>query len=180
MVSFVLPLLAALPMVKGSTETETSYPANRRAVHGIGDPKVPISETETIAALFPIKAWEQVLVFSVGVGALISVPIFKLLTGLPPFMGILGSLALVWILTEALQRARPGEGHHHLRVAQVLKQIDLPSILFFVGILLSVAALEVTGILGQLSGWLENTIAIATSLLSASDSFLRYSTMSPW
>ena len=121
----------------------------------------------------PVKKWERNLVFFAGIGSLIAVPFFKIATGLPPFMGVLGALAFIWILTEALGKSRSGIELLHLSVAKALRKIDLPSILFFVGILLSVAALEVGGILHSLAQWLDaavgdrRLIVIALGILSA-------------
>ncbi len=77
------------------------------------------------------------LVFFVGVGALIFVPVFKALTGLPPFMGILLGLGVLWILTDAIHY---GESERQkLKVPQALSRIDTQGVLFFLGILLSVS-----------------------------------------
>ncbi|CAN6210171.1 unnamed protein product [Urochloa humidicola] len=76
------------------------------------------------------------LVLAVGVGALVSVPVFKALTGLPPFMGMLLGLGILWILTDAIHY---GESERQrLKVPQALSRIDTQGILFFLGILLSV------------------------------------------
>ncbi len=96
------------------------------------------------------------LVFYVGVGALISVPLFKSWTGLPPFMGILLGLALLWLITDVMHR--PHTQRFHLRVPHILSKIDTPGVLFFLGILLSVNALEAVGLLGELSIWLKATV----------------------
>lgn len=85
-------------------------------------------------------------VFALGVGALIFVPILKSLTGLPPYMGILLGLGMMWGLTDLIHQER-----HFLRVPHILTKIDVSSVLFFLGILLAVAALETAGILDSLS-----------------------------
>ncbi|KAK3420526.1 hypothetical protein EUGRSUZ_G01360 [Eucalyptus grandis] len=78
------------------------------------------------------------LVFSVGVGALIFVPVFKALTGLPPYMGMLLGLGVLWILTDAIHY---GESERQgLKVPQALSRIDTQGVLFFLGILLSVSS----------------------------------------
>ena len=106
----------------------------------------------------------QYLILIAGVLVLVSVPLFKMLTGLPPFMGILLGLGVLWIITEVVQRN--GEPDQELTLASALQRIDSPSILFFLGILLSIGALEATGILHHIAGWLEakvgNESAIAT------------------
>lgn len=76
------------------------------------------------------------LVLGVGVGALVFVPIFKALTGLPPFMGILLGLGILWILTDAIHYG--DSERQRLKVPQALSRIDTQGILFFLGILLSV------------------------------------------
>ena len=87
------------------------------------------------------------VVFYVGVGGLVFVPIFKGLTGLPPFMGVILVLSLLWIITECFYNSRKIENNRAMRVSRVLKNIDMSTILFFLGILMAVAALEETGVL---------------------------------
>ena len=102
-------------------------------------------------------------IFFLGVGLLIFVPIFKLITGLPPFMGILFALSVMWIVTDIVHSKH--ENRSHLRVPHILSKIDLSSALFFLGILLCVTALESAGLLRQLAEWLNvhlgNTTLIA-------------------
>ena len=76
------------------------------------------------------------LVFAVGVGALLFVPVFKALTGLPPYLGMLFGLGTLWLLTDALHYG--DTGRQKLRVPQALSRIDTQGVLFFLGILLSV------------------------------------------
>ncbi|KAL6218901.1 hypothetical protein ACLB2K_012108 [Fragaria x ananassa] len=106
------------------------------------------------------------LVFSVGIGALIFVPIFKSLTGLPPYMGMLLGLGVLWILTDAIHY---GESERQrLKVPQALSRIDTQGALFFLGILLSVSSLEAAGILRELANYLDahipNIELIASSI----------------
>ncbi|PON74675.1 Citrate transporter-like domain containing protein [Parasponia andersonii] len=93
------------------------------------------------------------LVFSVGIGALVFVPVFKALTGLPPFMGMLLGLGVLWILTDAIHYGE-SEGQR-LKVPQALSRIDTQGALFFLGILLSVSSLEAAGILRELASYLD-------------------------
>ena len=95
------------------------------------------------------------VVLVLGLLGLIFVPIFKALTGLPPFMGMLISLAVLWLITDIMHRAI--EQRKHLRVPYVLTKIDMSSVLFFLGILLSIGALGASGILFDLSNWLNST-----------------------
>lgn len=103
-------------------------------------------------------AFERNFVFLLGIGILIFVPVFKTLTHLPPFMAILLGLGLMWIITEILHNQKDGAGKETLTVAYVLRRIDTPSILFFLGILISISALQATGQLAQLAQWLTATI----------------------
>lgn len=96
------------------------------------------------------------VVFFCGVGALIFVPIFKALTGLPPFMGILLSLGLLWLVTDIMHA--PHETRQHLRLPQILTRIDTSGVLFFLGILLCISSLDVAGYLNQLAHFLDATI----------------------
>ncbi len=96
------------------------------------------------------------LVFWAGLGALVFVPIFKALTGLPPFMGMLISLATLWIITDILHHDL--EERQHLKVPHIFTKIDTSSILFFLGILLCINALEAAGILESLAHWLNREI----------------------
>lgn len=106
------------------------------------------------------------LVFFSGVGALICVPIFKALTGLPPFMGMLIGLGVLWLITDVMHYEY--ENRFHLRVPHVLTKIDTSGVLFFLGILLSINSLETVGILKNLAVFLDthipNLAVIATSI----------------
>ncbi|KAL8116250.1 hypothetical protein AgCh_022669 [Apium graveolens] len=105
------------------------------------------------------------LVFSVGLGALIFVPVFKALTGLPPYMGMLLGLGVLWILTDAIHY---GESERQrLKVPQALSRIDTQGILFFLGILLSVSSLEAAGILRELANYLDAHIPNIELIASA-------------
>jgi Na+/H+ antiporter NhaD/arsenite permease-like protein len=114
---------------------------------------------------------ERNIVFITGIGALIFVPIFKSITHLPPFMGILIGLSVLWIVTEVLNKDR--DHAEKITVTNALRKIDIPSILFFLGILLAVAALESTNLLSDLATMLTTyvgnlkVIAIFLGILSA-------------
>ena len=105
------------------------------------------------------------LVLAVGVGALVFVPVFKSLTGLPPFMGMLLGLGILWILTDAIHYG--DSERQRLKVPQALSRIDSQGILFFLGILLSVGSLESAGILRQLANYLDANIPNADLIASA-------------
>lgn len=99
------------------------------------------------------------LIFILGIASLVFVPIFKMLTGLPPFMGILFGLGVLWLVTDIIHcKDRYTE---HLRVPHVLTQIDLSGVLFFFGILLCIDALETAQLLERLAHWLDQRIGRA-------------------
>lgn len=108
-----------------------------------------------------------------GVGFLIFVPIFKTLTHLPPFMGMLLSLGLMWVITTIIHKSKEAEIAERFTVAKALQKVDTPSILFFLGILLAVSALQSFGLLKELATVLNTTlkndyiIGTALGLLSA-------------
>ena len=89
---------------------------------------------------------------------LLFVPIFKSTTHLPPYMGILISLGGLWLLTELIVRHYHLDGKIEGRISQVVRHIDMSTILFFLGILLSVGALQQAGILNYLAHWLNDNI----------------------
>ncbi|XXG44475.1 hypothetical protein AAC387_Pa01g4269 [Persea americana] len=111
------------------------------------------------------------LVFAVGIGALVFVPVFKAITGLPPYMGILLGLGVLWILTDAIHYGE--SSRQRLKVPQALSRIDTQGVLFFLGILLSVSSLEAAGILRELANYLDahvpniELIASAVGVVSA-------------
>lgn len=96
------------------------------------------------------------LILSLGIGLLIFVPFFKAWTGLPPFMGILFALGILWFFTDIIHRK--DEERDDLKVPHILSKIDLSSALFFLGILLCIDALESAGILNQLALFLDERI----------------------
>ena len=109
-------------------------------------PKIEITKIESETTLILTRR-HQILVFSMGIGALLFVPIFKTLTGLPPYLGMLLALGVLWVALEMLHSHREDDVKHALTPLSALQRIDTPSILFFLGILLAVASLETTGIL---------------------------------
>lgn len=100
---------------------------------------------------------EGLLILFSGLGFLLLVPVFKTLTHLPPFMGILAALAFMWIITTLLHKKKGPEEAEKLTVAAALQKIDSSSILFFLGILLAVAALETQGVLSSFAVVLNKT-----------------------
>jgi Na+/H+ antiporter NhaD/arsenite permease-like protein len=101
---------------------------------------------------------ERNFVFFLGLGALIFVPVFKGITHLPPYMGMLGALGIMWIVTEFIHHGKDERDKDRFSVLYALRKIDMPSILFFMGILLAVGVLQHTGVLVELAHWLEQTV----------------------
>lgn len=106
--------------------------------------------------------YERNLVFAIGVGALLFVPIFKTVTHLPPYMGILLGLGVMWILTEFIHSGKDEIEKGAKSVNHALRKIDTPSILFFLGILVTISALESVGVLRSMAGWLDEVIGNVT------------------
>ncbi|MEY2658536.1 MAG: hypothetical protein RLZZ395_2278, partial [Pseudomonadota bacterium] len=102
--------------------------------------------------------FERNMMFFMGLGILVLVPVFKTVTHLPPFMGILFGLGLLWFVGEMIHREKPDDTKEHLTLVSALGRIDLSSIMFFVGILLSVATLEHTHVLSSLAAWLDQAV----------------------
>jgi len=113
------------------------------------------------------------IVFWSGLGVLLMVPVFKTLTGLPPFMGILLGLGLLWLIVEILHSEKDEADRNKYSVAYALRKIDASSILFFLGILLAISVLESTHQLAYVASWMDknlrnqNLIVITIGLLSA-------------
>lgn len=128
---------------------------------------LPVAEQTTKA-----KKDGQVVLFA-GIGFLVFVPIFKTVTHLPPFMGMLLALGLMWIITTIIHKNKEPEQAEKFTVASALQKVDSPSILFFLGILLAVSAIQSFGLLKEfatmLNGTLKNdySIGAALGLLSA-------------
>ena len=101
---------------------------------------------------------DQNIVFYLGISALLFVPVFKTITHLPPFMGILLGLSVLWIVTEILHRKKSSDHRTSLSIVGVLRKIDTPSILFFLGILTAVGALQVGGHLTMVAEFLDREL----------------------
>lgn len=150
-ISLVIPLVAISPTMKGNLPKP--------------QPVKNVGESETSSS--------KLIVFSLGIGGLIFVPIFKTITHLPPFMGMMFSLSILWVTTELLLKNKPAEYKKRYSVLQALQKVDMPSVLFFLGILLAVSALQTAGILTSAAEWLaanfknQSVIVILIGLLSA-------------
>jgi Na+/H+ antiporter NhaD/arsenite permease-like protein len=119
------------------------------------------------------RASDRNLVFFIGLACLLFVPVFKAITHLPPYMGMLFSLGMMWVLTEIMHSKKDTDEKGVLSVNHALRKIDTPSILFFFGILMSIASLEQVGLLKDAATYLDHTIgnikfiAILIGLLSS-------------
>lgn len=102
--------------------------------------------------------FEQKLILILGISALLFVPVFKTTTHLPPYMGMLFGLGVIWIITEIMHRNKAHEDKRKLTVIGVLRKVDVPTIFFFLGILSAVAALQVAGHLHLLAGFLDKHV----------------------
>lgn len=117
--------------------------------------KPQLSEDENINYTTP---FEQRLILIMGVGALLFVPVFKTTTHLPPYMGMLLGLGILWVTTEILHRNKSVEDRRKLTIVGCLRKVDIPTIFFFLGILSAVAALQVAGHLHLLAGFLDKHV----------------------
>ena len=102
-----------------------------------------------------LTAWERKTVFVLGVGGLIFVPVFRYITDLPPFMGIMLVLGMLWLTTELFYAHLKVDETASHRVARLLSHIDMATILFFLGILMAVNCLKQIGVLTAMGGWLD-------------------------
>jgi len=102
-----------------------------------------------------VPTWQRNLIFFMGVAALVFVPVFKILTHLKPYMGIMLGLSILWITTEILHKTGQINNRKYT-ITEVLSHIDMPSVLFFLGILLAVGGLQSAGHLSMLAGSLDS------------------------
>lgn len=115
----------------------------------------PVAST---AGKKPVTLMERNVVFFLGLAVLIAVPIFKTYTHLPPFMGVLLGLGILWVVADVIHRDKVDDEKDQLTLHYALTRIDMASIIFFIGILLAVATLEHSHLLSDLATWLNDTI----------------------
>jgi len=137
LICLIIPITAISFQLKGTVERVTTKSVNSSNV--------------------PSKKKQKTILFT-GMIILILVPVFKTYTYLPPFMGILLGLGILWVITEIMHKATSYEAKKHLTLVSALHKIDISSILFFLGILMAIAALETSGILSAMALWLSKTI----------------------
>ncbi|WP_345688293.1 sodium:proton antiporter NhaD [Novipirellula caenicola] len=129
--------------------------------------------SEDKAIEIDIRPWHQWLFLILGLIGLISVPVFKATTHLPPYMGMMLSLAVLWIVSELVSHTMDETTRSSTGVLAALRRVDMSSILFFLGILLAVGSLGAMGILENAARWLDETlpnrevVAVAIGLVSA-------------
>lgn len=109
-------------------------------------------------AVSEISKRERATIFTLGVSGLIFVPIFKTITHMPPFVGILLVLAILWVFTEIFYNGKMLDRSREHRLPKVISRIDMPSILFFLGILMAVSVLDASGILSATANFLDEKI----------------------
>lgn len=131
--SLIIPVLILQYMLHGENDIATE------------------TDSEDVSKLSTTR---RLVILILGVGGLISVPIFRYITGLPPYMGILLVLGVLWMVTELMQRSLDEHDPMSKRVADLLHHIDLSTILFFLGILMTVNCLSEMGVLTQMGTWL--------------------------
>ncbi len=136
LVCLVLPLLWLSRVMRGTVQR----------------PEEPATNEERV-----VTKRQQYTVFILGVVTLLGVPVFKAYTHLPPFMGIMFGLAILWMYTEYVH-TRSMEDAGQYQVTAILRRVDHSSILFFLGILIAVAGLQTAGHLTVLSGWLSEVL----------------------
>ena len=122
--------------------------------------KGDIQRPEEASGGLEVPSHLRKLILFMGIGALIFVPIFKTITHLPPYLGMLFGLAVLWMTTEIISRKYEKEGHKLPTAVSTLEHIDTPTILFFLGILMAVSCLKVSGILGSLAGALNGAFGV--------------------
>lgn len=121
----------------------------------ISSPKQNAAGSETD---YVVPESHRNLIFLVGMGGLLFVPVFKTLTHLPPFMGMLFSLGVLWVVSEILHEDREKAMESGMHILKVVRRVDTPSVLFFLGILTAVSALQASGLLAQAAAFLDNTV----------------------
>lgn len=149
----ILPSIvaAALPMIIMS-----------RKLHGSLEESTDVVDAESheLSVAEMVTNRERNIIFYLGIGALVFVPIFKAITHLPPYLGVSLGLGVLWVYTELMYHEKGDsiKEEKKARIQKVVKRIDMTTILFFLGILMAVNALSFAGILRELSVWLDESV----------------------
>lgn len=156
LVSVAVPALLLMPKFCRGTLQPTAGDCQPEGV-----PQVILQPFEQLDRPAQFSRGARIAIFIIGVGGLMSVPLFHNLTGLPPFVGVTGVLAVLWTVTEIIIRCDRNilNSNTALRVATQMKKIDTSTILFFLGILLTVGTLQETGTLSAIGHWLNDTFS---------------------
>lgn len=121
-------------------------------------PRKEAGGAEANPLLAVLSRGDRLTIFLMGVLGLLFVPVFKTVTHLPPFVGILLVVGVLWIYTEILYHRRKVDEAVAMRLSRVIQRIDGATLMFFLGILLAVDVLRYSGILGSFAGWLDATV----------------------
>ncbi len=124
----------------------------------LGDRPVIAPKSKVDDGTLRSTAFERNLMLVLGLGILVGVPLFKTVTHLPPFMGILFGLGALWMVGDLLHLKKEDHHKRHFTLVHALTRIDMSSIIFFIGILMAVAVLEHTHVLSSLAQWLDKTV----------------------
>ncbi|GHT67734.1 sodium:proton antiporter [Bacteroidia bacterium] len=145
-ISLLVPLTILSFMVKGEVAPSTSPSIAHRHV-------------------LPVRVRNSV--FLLGVGLLVNVPVFKALTGLPPYVGMMLGVGILWAYTGLFYRKYAGTSFkRNFSVTGALQRVDMPTILFFLGILLCIGSLRYSGILSSMATWLDNTVGNQAAIVT--------------
>ncbi len=136
LVSIIIPMIVISFFMKGNVER-------------------PEDDRQHLNADYNIPQWESRLFLFLGIGLLFCVPVFKTLTHLPPYLGMLGVLGILWVTSEIIHRHQTDIKHNPFAINAILSRIDVTSILFFLGILMAVGALSTAGHLSLLAQTLD-------------------------
>ena len=129
-----------------------------RFLHGKVTPPNAFVDNENNELLKELRTKEKLSILILGILCLIFVPVFKTITHLPPFMGILMGVGILWVYTELMYRRNIVNEDIKLRLSKIVRRIDGATLLFFLGILLAVDALRCSGVLTDFAFWLDETV----------------------
>ena len=124
-------------------------------------PLAPLAVDDVAADATAVSDFSRMVIFVLGILSLVMVPFLQTLFGMPPFMGVLLGLSVLWVYTDLMySRLNKVPESKKMRITELLSHLDLSTILFFLGVLLSVSALETSGHLGMMSAWLDANIGV--------------------
>lgn len=147
LVSMFVPLFLMARQLKGSVESP------------VQEGRMENNSTSCTDEFFILAHRERLYIFILGILCLLFVPVFKMVTHLPPFMGVMIGVSILWFFTEFIYGKKEDlEEDRKLRVSKVVHRIDGATLLFFLGILLAVEVLRYTGILGAFASWLDDSV----------------------